>query len=408
MNLLHTSDWHLGRTLYGKKRDDEFTAFLDWLLQTIEKEAIDVLIVAGDVFDTSAPSHFAQKLYYQFLCQVAASSCRHVVVIAGNHDSPSFINAPQDLLAALNVHVIGQACENLADEVLLLKDDQGVAELLVCAVPYLRDRDIRTVEAGESTTDKAQKLIAGIQQHYVDVAGIALQIQSELDKPVPIVATGHLFAAGGTTLADDGVRDLYVGNLAHISAAMFPDCFNYVALGHLHVPQRVAQSETIRYSGSPIAMGFGEAKQQKSVSKVSFNAGLNPTVELIHIPTFQALQSIQGNWAQIQEKIQAATALNKSCWLEITYLGDELMPDLREQIEALVQGSELEVLRIKNQRIIQRTLQQNTAQEKLDELSELEVFTRCMLAHEVPEAQQLDLLQAYQEILQTVHENSSS
>ena len=118
MNLLHTSDWHLGRTLYGKKRDDEFTAFLDWLLQTIEKEAIDVLIVAGDVFDTSAPSHFAQKLYYQFLCQVAASSCRHVVVIAGNHDSPSFINAPQDLLAALNVHVIGQACENLADEVL--------------------------------------------------------------------------------------------------------------------------------------------------------------------------------------------------------------------------------------------------------------------------------------------------
>jgi len=98
MKILHTSDWHIGRTLYGRKRYEEFEAFLVWLAGTIIQEQVDVLLVAGDVFDTSAPSNRAQELYYRFLCRIAASSCRHVVVTAGNHDSPSFLNAPRELL----------------------------------------------------------------------------------------------------------------------------------------------------------------------------------------------------------------------------------------------------------------------------------------------------------------------
>ena len=95
MKILHTSDWHLGRTLYGRKRYEEFEAFLAWLTETIREREIDALLVAGDVFDTSTPSNRAQELYYRFLCRVVASHCRHVVVIAGNHDSPSFLNAPR-------------------------------------------------------------------------------------------------------------------------------------------------------------------------------------------------------------------------------------------------------------------------------------------------------------------------
>ena len=109
MKILHTSDWHIGRTLYGRKRYEEFEAFLTWLAETIQKNEIDALLVAGDVFDTSAPSNRAQELYYRFLCRVAASSCRHVVVVAGNHDSPSFLNAPKELLKALDVHVVGSS-----------------------------------------------------------------------------------------------------------------------------------------------------------------------------------------------------------------------------------------------------------------------------------------------------------
>ena len=162
LTILHTSDWHLGRSLYGRRRYDEFAAFLDWLLDTIEQQQVEVLLVAGDIFDTSAPSNRAQQLYYRFLCRVAAGNCcRHVVVIGGNHDSPSFLDAPQELLRALNVYVVGSAAEVLEDEVLTLKTSAGLPELLVCAVPYLRDRDIRVAQAGESLADKERNLTGG-------------------------------------------------------------------------------------------------------------------------------------------------------------------------------------------------------------------------------------------------------
>ena len=128
MKVLHTSDWHLGRSLYGRKRYEEFSTFLDWLAQTIEKEKVDALLVAGDVFDTSTPSNRAQELYYRFLSRVSTSCCRHVVVIAGNHDSPTFLNAPKELLRALNVYVVGSMTDTLEDEVIVLyKNEQPEA-----------------------------------------------------------------------------------------------------------------------------------------------------------------------------------------------------------------------------------------------------------------------------------------
>ncbi|OQX43688.1 MAG: exonuclease sbcCD subunit D, partial [Candidatus Sedimenticola endophacoides] len=163
MKILHTSDWHLGRTLCGRRRHEEFAAFLEWLAGIIEAHAIDALLVAGDLFDTSTPGNPAQALYYRFLCRVAASPCRHVVVVAGNHDSPAFLEAPRELLKALDVHVVGAACEDPADEVLVLHDAAGAPELIVCAVPYLRERDIRQVTPGESVRDKERKLLEGVR-----------------------------------------------------------------------------------------------------------------------------------------------------------------------------------------------------------------------------------------------------
>jgi exonuclease SbcD len=206
MRVLHTSDWHIGRTLYGRKRYEEFEAFMSWLAETIQQNEIDALLVAGDVFDTSAPSNRAQELYYRFLCRVAASSCRHIVVVAGNHDSPSFLNAPKELLKALDVHVVGSSTASPEDEVLVLRNERDAPELIVCAVPYLRDRDIRVAEAGESVEDKERKLIDGIRTHYAAVAALAEQKREELGADIPIVGTGHLFTAGGQTVDGDGVR----------------------------------------------------------------------------------------------------------------------------------------------------------------------------------------------------------
>ncbi|MCK5863875.1 MAG: exonuclease SbcCD subunit D C-terminal domain-containing protein [Marinobacter adhaerens] len=408
MRVLHTSDWHIGRTLYGRKRYEEFEAFLTWLVETIQQNEIDVLLVAGDVFDTSAPSNRAQELYYRFLCRVAASSCRHVVVVAGNHDSPSFLNAPKELLKALDVHVVGSSAESPEDEVLVLRNGQDAPELIVCAVPYLRDRDIRVAEAGESIEDKERKLIEGIRTHYSTVAALAEQRRKELGVDIPIVGTGHLFTAGGQTVEGDGVRELYVGSLAHVTAGIFPACFNYVALGHLHVPQKVNGSEIIRYSGSPLPMGFGEAKQQKSICQVEFHS-TTASVQLIDVPTFQKLERIKGDWDSISNRMLELSATDdpnqSGVWLEVIYDGTEVIGDLRERLEVAISSTQMEILRIKNNRIIDRVLGQIHEEETLDDLNVNDVFERCLAVHDVPEDQRPELLRAYQETVSSLYED---
>ena len=404
MKILHTSDWHIGRTLYGRKRYEEFEAFLSWLAKTIQQNEIDALLVAGDVFDTSAPSNRAQELYYRFLCRVAASSCRHVVVVAGNHDSPSFLNAPKELLKALDVHVVGSSTSSPEDEVLVLCNEQDAPELIVCAVPYLRDRDIRVAEAGESVEDKERKLIEGIRTHYAAVAALAEQKREELGGDIPIVGTGHLFTAGGQTVDGDGVRELYVGSLAHVTAGIFPACFNYLALGHLHVPQKVNGSETIRYSGSPLPMGFGEAKQQKSVCQVEFHSTA-ASVQLIDVPIFQKLERVKGDWEGISNRIIELSATDSQGWLEVIYDGTEVIGDLRERLEAAISGTQMEILRIKNNRIIERVLGQIHEEETLDDLNVNDVFERCLAVHDVPEEQRPELLRAYQETVSSLYED---
>lgn len=413
MRILHTSDWHLGRTLYGRKRYAEFEAFLSWLAETIQHNAIDALLVAGDVFDTGAPSNRAQELYYRFLCRVAASACRHVVVIAGNHDSPSFLNAPKELLKALNVHVVSTIAPSPEDTVLVLRDAQNSPELIVCAVPYLRDRDIRTAEAGESIEDKERKLIDGIRTHYAAVAAVAEQQRAQLGADIPIVGMGHLFTAGAHTVEGDGVRELYVGSLAHVSAGIFPACFDYVALGHLHVPQTVNGSEIIRYSGSPLPMGFGEAKQQKSVFQVEFH-NTTASVHLINVPVLQRLERVKGDWDGIAKRIVELSACDvpglsdlgqSGIWLEVIYDGSEIIGDLRERLEAAISGTQMEILRIRNNRIIDRVLGRTHAEETLDDLDVNDVFERCLAAHGVPDEQRPELLHAYQETLASLFED---
>jgi DNA repair protein SbcD/Mre11 len=405
MNVLHTSDWHLGRTLCGRKRYTEYEAFLAWLAETIAREQVDVLLVAGDVFDTSTPSNRAQALYYRFLCRVAVSACRHVVVIAGNHDSPSFLTAPRELLRTLDVHVVGAVTQSCEEEVLLLRNQEGAAELIVCAVPYLRDRDIRLTEACESIEEKERKLIEGIRGHYGEVVALAEQKRRELDQRIPIIALGHLFVAGGRTVDGDGVRDLYVGSLAHVPEAIFPRGIDYLCLGHLHVPQTVNGSESVRYCGSPLPMGFGEAKQEKSISLITFD-GCAPAVKAVKVPVFQSLVRICGTWPMISDALAGLAAAHSRAWLEIVYEGGDVIGDLRARLEAAVSGTQMEILRVRNNRIIERALNR-IQDETLDDLDVHEVFARCLAAHAVPEAQRPELLRTYHETITALHEDDA-
>ncbi|MBC2706016.1 exonuclease SbcCD subunit D C-terminal domain-containing protein [Desulfobacula sp.] len=411
MKILHTADWHIGRSLYGRKRYDEFSAFLNWLAELIKKESVDALLVSGDIFDTSTPSNRAQELYYRFLCNVSASGCRHVVIIAGNHDSPSFLNAPKELLRALNVHVVGSITEKPEDEVILLSGPSDVPEAVVCAVPYLRDRDIRVVKAGESIEDKNANLIKGVQRHYADVCQAAREEQKK-HGDIPIIGMGHLFTAGGKTIDGDGVRELYVGSLAHVGKDIFPDCIDYLALGHLHVPQIVGKTEHIRYAGSPIPMGYGEAKQEKSVVSIDFKSFGNPTSSLditLHaVPCFQALERISGGMDEIIQRIDELKSKGSHAWLEIEYTGDKIAGNLREIVEEAVADTGMEIRRIKNKRVIEKIISQTCKEELLDDLDVTDVFNRLLDTCEVALDERPALIQAHQEIVTSLHEEDTN
>jgi DNA repair protein SbcD/Mre11 len=403
MKILHTSDWHLGRALYGRKRYDEYEAFLNWLAALIESEDIDVLLVAGDVFDNSTPSNYAQELYYRFLCRVAASPQRHVVVTAGNHDSPSFLNAPRELLKFLNIYVVGYASASPEDEVIVIDGPDREPQLIVCAIPYLRDRDIRTAEAGESLEDKERKIIDGIKAHYRRVYETAEERRSALKKTVPIVAMGHLYTAGGQTVDGDGVRELYIGSLLKVGTDVFPESIDYLALGHLHIPQMVGGSDFIRYSGSPLPIGFGEAGQEKSVVLAEFS-DKEPKVAKIPVPRFQELKTLRGDWETLAQGLDDLKYGGNNAWLEIIYEGDEIAGDLRTRLDEAVEGSGLEILRVKNNRVLERAMSNIGADETLDDLDVTDVFHRCLESHEIPEDQRPDLLASYHEIMVAINE----
>lgn len=405
MRFLHTSDWHLGRTLYGKKRYEEFQRFLDWTLNTLLEQKIEALIIAGDIFDTTAPSNRAQQQYYDFLVKVRDTGCRHVIVIGGNHDSASFLNAPKAVLKSLNVHVVGAMSENLEDELIVLKKGEEV-EAIICAVPYLRDRDLRTVTPGESDDDKRLKLVDGLKKHYADLCALAEQRREQIyatqtHRYIPIIGTGHLFAAGGETIEGDGVRDLYIGTLGHVGSDAFPVSLDYVALGHLHIPQYVNKEARIRYSGSPIAMGYGETNQQKIMIMIDIDERIQSTERLsmtdIPIPRFQALARVKGALKDILATLKAMH--HDNVWVEVEYTGEALVADLREQIESCVADSSVEILRIKNNRIVQQVLEAQHIEESLDDLDLYQVFDRRLDMAQIPIEQRAELVNAYREIV---------
>jgi len=399
MRLIHTSDWHLGHRFHGRTRHEEQGRFLDWLAELIEEEAVDALLVAGDIFDTTTPGSRAQALYYRFLHRLASSPCRHVVIIGGNHDSPALLEAPRELLRQLDIHVVGMAGDSPDKEVLLLKDSQGRPELLVGAVPFLRDRDIRLAAAGETLEDKGRQLRQGIRDHYQGVCLAADQLRRTIDPTLPLVVMGHLFVAGGRTREGDGVRELSVGGLDRIEGASFPETIDYLALGHLHLGQLVAGSPTRRYCGAPLPMSFAEAGATKEVLLLT-SAGRAFAVAPIVVPVFQPLAALRGDLDHLLRGLAQLRAAGSPAWVELAYEGETVLPDLRERLLAAVEGSELAVLRIRNNRIYDYALRQAREAESLDDLSVAEVFERCLAANRIEESQRRVLRGALAEIVE--------
>lgn len=329
MKLLHTADWHLGKKLEQSERTDEHQDFLNWLISTLIKESIDVLVIAGDIFDTGIPPNTALALYYRFLRQVKNTGCHDVIIIGGNHDSIMTLEAPKELLHYFNVHIIGGVPEIFSDQIIVINDSQGEPELVVCAVPFLRDRDIRLSIAGESHAERESRIKQGIEAHYHNFIPY---LKGYKAAGIPVIATGHLFAAGSST--SESEKEIHVGNLGQVKGDQFPAEFDYVALGHIHRPQVINQMQHIRYSGSPIPLSFSENDDRKQVLILEFNPRQFLKISTHEVPCTRKLIRIKGDLETVKSKLRLLQdpGLKYPAWIEVQVMTDKTIIDLEEQL----------------------------------------------------------------------------
>ncbi len=399
MRILHTSDWHLGQHFMGKTRQAEHQAFCAWLLARVRSHAVDVLLIAGDVFDTGAPPSYAREQYYRLVVELRDAGCA-LVVLGGNHDSPAMLGESRSLLAQLGTRVVPGVGVDLAEQVQVLHDREGVPGAILCAVPFIRPRDVTASQAGQSAQDKQQSLQQAIAEHYRALHELAQHQRDELGLALPIIATGHLTTVGAS--ASESVREIYVGSLEAFPTSAFPPA-DYIALGHIHRPQKVGGLEHIRYSGSPIALSFDEARQQKEVLLLDFDAAALQSITPLPVPVFQPMASLRGSLKELAGAIaeQAAQGTTeRPVWLEVQVSTDDYLSDLQSRIDALCEGLPVEVLRIRRERGTASASLASEARETLDELSVEDVFRR-RLQQEAIEAHDAQRLQElYRQIVE--------
>jgi exonuclease SbcD len=413
--ILHTSDWHLGQNFYGKSRADEHQQFLDWLLVQVSEHDIDAVIVAGDIFDTGTPPSYAREMYFDFIVNMHEKNCQ-LIILAGNHDSVAMLGESKQLLSHLSCQVIASVSDNLEEQIITLNNKKGKPGALLCAIPFIRPRDITSSSAGQSVKDKQQSLQQAISEHYQNLYQQAQEIAHVNNTEVlPIIATGHLTTVGVTS--SESVRDIYIGTLEAFPASAFPKA-DYIALGHIHRSQRVAKSDHIRYCGSPIALSFDEASQTKKVLIAEFDqAKLNQVIEQ-DIPCFQPLlmvksklEALTDDINRLVEELDYSKTLienDKKIWLDIEINSAEYLQDLTPRIEALVKELPVEVLLVRRSKKSRQSMPESQKKITLNELSLSDVFETRLLQEnwqtEKEVSQKMRLEQMFAQTIEQVQE----
>jgi DNA repair protein SbcD/Mre11 len=407
MKILHTADWHLGKKLEQSERTDEHQQFLKWLIEKLNSECIDVLIVAGDIFDTGSPSNTAFEQYYRFLRQVKNTCCREVIIIGGNHDSISTLNAPKELLKYFNVHIVGGVPDEFGEQIIPIKNEAGVIELVLCAVPFLRDRDVRLSVSGETATERESRIKQGICDHYNRFKDHILEYK---EAGVPVIATGHLFAAGSS--ASESEKEIHVGNLGQVCGDQFPVEFDYIALGHIHRPQLVNKMKHIRYSGSPVPLSFSETDHNKLVIILEFTDGKLVEIQELEVPCCRKLIRIKGDAKSVQHKLLLLEdeGLQYPAWVELHVETEQYDHELEERLNKLIaQKPFIERLFIRQSRIrpVKNLDEQTTEALALTDLNPTSVFIkRCDAEFDKDDYE--ELLQTFGEALELMTQKVES
>ena len=360
MKIIHTADWHIGQNFYEYDRRAEHLGFFEWLKATLKKLDTDVLLIAGDIFDSPNPSAESQKIYYSFLRSITNENPRlQIIIIAGNHDSAARLEAPNPLLEGMNITVRGiikRTPEGDIDIEHLIVPLNGGGYCL--AVPYLRQGDYPDAENySKSVKAMYDKLYESACSRMfgksVDaVAAERYEKQGDSGtESAPIIAMGHLQTTGSGISENDRSERTIIGGLECVSSEAFSDGIAYTALGHLHRGQRVSGRDNVRYSGTPVPMSFAEKNNKQGVVFVEINDN-KTCVEFLEFKDTVKLISVPKEPMALNDVLDEIMLLpdgdinDSSPYLEINVLITEPEPSMRHQIEEALKGKSVRLARI--------------------------------------------------------------
>ncbi|GAB3525898.1 exonuclease SbcCD subunit D [Arthrobacter monumenti] len=302
MRILHTSDWHLGRSFHGVGMLDAQRRFVDQLVTTVVEEEISVVLISGDVYDRALPAVDVVNLLDDALVRITSTGAR-VVLTSGNHDSASRLGFASRVLEQGGVHLRTRVAD--IDSPVII--DDGEVQLAVYGIPYLEPRLVAE-ELGVESATHASVTAAALQRIHADLE----RRRDAGEQPVSFVLA-HTFASGG--ISSDSERDLAVGGVGAVPLDLFDD-IDYVALGHLHGRQRL--SESVRYSGSPLPYSFSEARQDKGGWLVEAGPAGIKNVESIVWPGARRLEILRGTLDDLLGTDRYVAAEDAFCQITLT------------------------------------------------------------------------------------------
>jgi len=402
LKIIHTADWHLGKELHQNSLEADHALFLDWLQECIREQQVDVLLIAGDVFDHANPSNEARKMYFTFLTRMAALGVQ-VVVIGGNHDSVQMLSSSSELLDLLNVHVVGGLAQEEDRIILPLKDRQGKDRAWCVALPFLRDRDLRAYKPGESHAERIDAVRSGIVYTYEHYRS---KCDEKNSSKLPVIGMGHLYLQGANT--SESEREVQLGNAAAVASSSLAGMFDYLALGHIHKPQQFDQGK-IRYSGSPISLSFSERKDTKWVVMIEVD-GSELTLQNLEVPVFRKLVKREGSWESIRQQFEVEETQHPLPTLYDLEITAELsrVPEIESDIQKLRDRGFV----IARRKITtpNETTQLSALVGSVSDLKELQpwdVFDKKLSTQELSEEQLESLRFVYAEILEEILQSPS-
>ncbi len=323
MRIVHTSDWHAGRVWKSIHRLDELEAVLGNLAEFIEREKVDLLLVSGDVFDTGTPSPKAERVVFEFLKRVGMAGT-HSVVIAGNHDSPTRIEAWGLLAELVSVHAVGHP-KPARDGGIIDVTVRSGERAIVAAIPFAPQRSlVSAIElAGDDTTP--------MQTYAEKLCRIAEILSQSFSSDAVNLLCAHTHLDGATWSGSE--RKVHLGDDWAAAPQSLPATAHYIALGHIHKPQKVSAPSPAYYAGSPLQMDFGEAGEEKSFVLIEAKAGHPAKIERVPYEGGRPLADLTLTFDEIQNRVEE---LGKLGWLKVTVPIEHPDPELNRKVRALL------------------------------------------------------------------------